>query len=177
MKRSVFLSLAVSVIASLTLLACYHIFFTKKMGYVKTGELLEKYEGMKNANVQFMEEIRIVQSNVDTLRSRLDLLKSRENMISDSEKKQWAMEVGSRENELEQYSHSADEQLKNRQVQLTEKVISEINKAIQDYGKANNYAFVFGTTANGNLIYAEEGDDLTEIILEKLNAEFSGSDE
>lgn len=147
------------------------------MGYVKTGELLEKYEGMKSANAQFMEEVRVVQSNVDTLRARLELLQRRENTLADSEKKQWAMEVGSRQNELEQYSHSADEQLKNRQMQLTEKVITEINKAIQDYGKANKYAFVFGTTANGNLIYAEEGDDLTEIILKKLNTEFVESNE
>lgn len=177
MKRPVLLSILLSLVLFVAMLLCYHLFFTKKMGYVKTGELLEKYEGMKSANTRFMEEVRIVQSNVDTLRARLDLLKSRESLIADGEKKQWAMEVGSRENELEQYSRSADEQLKNRQVQLTEKVIMDINKAIQDYGKANNYAFVFGTTSNGNLIYAEEGDDLTETILKKLNTEFAESNE
>jgi outer membrane protein len=75
------------------------------------------------------------------------------------------------------YNHTA-EMAGMREQQLTEKYTSDIWKFINDkaaeYGKENNYEFIFGAMGNGSLMYAREKNDITEEFIEYLNATYTG---
>ena len=51
--------------------------------------------------------------------------------------------------------------------------VSRFKKFIEDYGKANGYTFILGTSELTNsVMYGVEGTDLTETIIEALNADY-----
>ena len=47
--------------------------------------------------------------------------------------------------------------------------VEKINSYIADYGKKHYYKMILGATMDGNILYADEQDDLTQNILKDLN--------
>ena len=45
---------------------------------------------------------------------------------------------------------------------------------MKDYGKQQGHQIIFGASGSGNIMYANEASDLTQDVLEGLNAEFEG---
>lgn len=172
MSKSILNSL-ITVIITVLLIAAYHFFFnTKKIGYVKTGVLLSDYKAMVIANEQFSKEMLTVQSNIDTLRLRYERLKSLEQSASGKDKATLNYNLGVAENEFSNYNTLAEKQMQQRKQELTSKVLASVNNYIQQYGKDNNYEIIFGTTTDGSILYGTEKQDLTQIILAKLNEDY-----
>jgi outer membrane protein len=48
-----------------------------------------------------------------------------------------------------------------------------INEGIREFGKENNYDLIFGATGDGNLMYAREGKDLTNEIVDFINKKYA----
>jgi outer membrane protein len=159
----------ISFLVSVTILFAYHFLTREKMAYVKTGEILQKYQGMIDANKQFASEFAIVQGNVDTLKNRYERIKSSESSISKDKRSDWAYQLGVAEKEFSQYNQTAQQQIQQRQQQLTLGVLNKINTFIQEYGKKNGYKIILGTTEDGSILYASEKDDLTTVILDEIN--------
>ena len=59
--------------------------------------------------------------------------------------------------------------------EMTKSILNQIDSYILEYGKKNNYKYLFGVTDNGNILYADEADDITDIILEELNNKYEGN--
>lgn len=76
------------------------------------------------------------------------------------------------------YDHTA-ELASMREEQLTQKYTADIwkfiNDSAADYGKENNYEFIFGALGNGTLMYASDKNDVTDEFIKYLNAEYTGA--
>lgn len=44
---------------------------------------------------------------------------------------------------------------------------------MKDYGKKNEYSYILGSNDAGSVMYGEDASDLTQTILEALNAEYT----
>ena len=53
-------------------------------------------------------------------------------------------------------------------------IVKKIKDYVKDYGKDNNYTYIFGSNESANIMYAEEGLDITQDILEELNKDYGG---
>ena len=62
----------------------------------------------------------------------------------------------------------AQDDLQSKDEELTRNILTDIEKVVQDYGKKNNYNFIF--IKNDSMIYADEAVDLTDQILALLNS-------
>ncbi|MGZ4059001.1 MAG: OmpH family outer membrane protein [Bacteroidia bacterium] len=165
---NVFLSLAVSIGAVLL----FHKYNAPKIGYIKSALLLQDYKEMIEVTEQFNNELKIVQTNSDTLQNRFEKLKQEGPLITEKEKNNWSYKLGIAQSEYEKYSQQASEQMQSRRTELTKKVLETVNNFIQKYGKENNYQFIFGTTEDGSILYGMESDDLTQTILDLLNQSY-----
>jgi len=67
---------------------------------------------------------------------------------------------------------SKHEQLSN---QYTADLWKFINEGVKEYGKVNEYDYIFGAAGNGSLMYAREGNDITPKIVEFLNARYDAN--
>jgi len=173
MKQKI-LNIAIYLAITIVGIFLYHTFFHKevKLAYIRTAVLLNDYEGMKMANEQFNKEVQVVQANIDTLKRRYEQLKKKESEITADKKTDWTKQLAISEYEYNNYRATAQKQMEERKIALRTEVGNQINLFIQDYGKEHNYKIIFGTTNEGNILYGEEQEDLTEIILEKLNENY-----
>ena len=150
----------------------YHRYFnSNKVVYVRTGEVINSFNGFKQAQKQFEGEIAIAKGNTDTLAQRLKVL--RENIdLRKKSSQEWAYKVGKAENEFIQYQKNAEIQLQSRQQELSRNAISKINLFIEEYGKEKGYKLILGSTEDGSILYGFSEDDITKEIIEKLNKKY-----
>ncbi|HRI35447.1 MAG TPA: OmpH family outer membrane protein, partial [Saprospiraceae bacterium] len=66
------------------------------------------------------------------------------------------------------YQQSAQESLNKRRQELLAPLLNRIDEAIKAIGKEASYTFIFDSSAG--LIFYPESEDITPLILKKLNA-------
>lgn len=75
---------------------------------------------------------------------------------------------------LQEALATEEQQLQFRMVQrreaLLKPILSDIDGFIQAIGKEGNYTMIFDTSVGGALLFAEQGEDLTEMIRSKCMA-------
>lgn len=69
--------------------------------------------------------------------------------------------------EYQRFLKDAQEDLQAKNDELTNQIVEEIVKTIQEYGKNNGYSFIF--VKNDSMIYLDEKSDVTEEILKVFN--------
>ncbi|MBR9913560.1 MAG: OmpH family outer membrane protein [Algicola sp.] len=50
-------------------------------------------------------------------------------------------------------------------------LIKEVKAFVKDYGKKNGYTYILGANDAGSVMYGAESSDITDLIIEALNAE------
>jgi outer membrane protein len=58
--------------------------------------------------------------------------------------------------------------------QYNEQILTQLNQYLKDYGKEKNLRYLFGTTGNGNLMYAEESEEVTKDVILYINEKYKG---
>lgn len=162
----------ICLVVSLATVYLYTEFIRKeRIGYVRTGEVIQSFNEFKRIQRQFESELRVVRGNADTLRTRYEALKN-DPQRKNKSTQDWAYQVGKAENEWLQYQKNAEAQMQARQQELSRDAIDKINLYIQDYGKQKGFKLILGATDGGNILYGESGDDITKEILEGLNKKY-----
>lgn len=158
--------------ALLALVSCQE----QKIGYVDQVKIMDEYQKkidveqeyqMENAefskrrdsiSMAFQKEAQELQENS----KRLSQARAQEKM---GEFQQKAQAVGQQLQQVEQ-------QLRMKGQARMDSVVTKVRDEIRAYGKANGYTFILGGGDGGSVIYGDEGKDLTEEILSKLNSEY-----
>ncbi len=146
--------------------------------YVDVNKLLDGYERTKLVRTEFEAKAKTLQANVDSL------LNDWQNEIKNYEKERAKMSkkelelkqqlLGNKQQQINNFQQVIQKQIKEEDQKSTQTVINDINDYVKEYGKKNGYNIIFGASGSGNVMYASEGADLTEEVLEGLNAEFLG---
>jgi len=169
------ISIAISVLFSVTAVAVYHYCFKERTVFIRSGAVLQQYKGMEQANKQFEKDMQVVQANYDTLKNRYERLLAEEKYVPSSGKADWGYKLGVAKNDFDKYNTQATQQMEARKQELTQGVLLKINTFIQEFGKKNNYKMILGTTNEGSVLYGRETDDMTEVVLKSLNEEYEHS--
>ena len=175
MKQKI-LNIVISLVITGIGILTYHALFRNevKLAYIRTGVILNDYQGMIKANEQFQKELQAVQANVDTLKRRFEQIKKdKESATTPEETSDLSYQLGIAEYEYNNYSTTAQKEMQERQVALRDEVVNQINSFVKDYGKKNNYNIIFGATDQGSILYGQEQKDLTDLILKELNEIYS----
>ena len=150
-----------------------------KIAYVRSADLLHEYEGMVEARQRYQQDESKAQAELARLEA---LLKAQFNDLQEDAIKTDAVALQNAEARFRFLQQEYEASLKDVQAQLTEKdneltqgVLNQVNSFITDYGKQNGYQVILGTTTDGNLLYAEEAIDITGEVLTALNAQYQGS--
>ena len=74
------------------------------------------------------------------------------------------------------YRSKAFQELQDNYTQnLSQNVWNRLNVYIKEYAEMNNLKIILGTSGNGNIMYAQEGIDITSQILEFSNQKYEGN--
>jgi outer membrane protein len=154
------LIVTIPIIITISLFFAYDYFRHDKIAIVRTGELLDKSKRLKVINEQLQQEYKIAAGNADTLRRRCETQTS---LKKDSPEARLACE------EYQRYNESVSQQMEQHKQQTIAKELEAINKQIEVYGKAHGYRVIFGTTKDGNVLFARNTDDITSELIDYIN--------
>ena len=145
-----------------------------KIGFVDNGTVINDYQEKKDVEAAF-------QLKEDAFRKRADSI----SLAFQAEAQKLAQRNNRKKAEelmggLQQKQQQLQQQMQAEQQQLTQAFQAEIDSVIvnvkdfvKDYGKENGYNYILGTSdAAATVMYGDDKNDLTQTILEALNAEY-----
>jgi outer membrane protein len=145
-----------------------------KIGYVKSDMLLSQYKPAMAV------QQRIQQESADAQKDLESRYKELQGMDADLKKKSEVLttlamapqieKFQKKQNEFYQLQQSLQQAMTQKQSQLLEPIFQDISTFISKYGKDNGYTVILGTPVEGLLVYGNPLSDLTETILNELNA-------
>jgi outer membrane protein len=146
----------------------------QKFAYVNTSELIEAHPQVASSNkvleaysdsllVPFEEKASAFQKKYEFFVEEVNA-----GTLSKVSQDTRAQELQQEQQELQ----AKDQQIQNAIVlkrdMLLRPILAEIDSIIQATGKEGNYTMIFDTSVSGALLYAQESDDLTAAIKEKI---------
>jgi outer membrane protein len=92
--------------------------------------------------------------------------------MSQSQIQQLSQELQQKEQFLSQQIQAQQQALANESQANNDTLIERIKTFIKDFAVTNNFTFILGSNDAGSVLYGAEPNDLTETILEALNAAY-----
>ena len=176
-------SKVVSALALITaLVALGLICFQKedKVGYVYNSRILNEYKGVLEARMQYQQDLTQWQANLDTITAQLNqevaTFGANQNAMSKNEAALTEELIARKKQELINYKKVLEQKAADRDAEMTKSILNQIDAYVLDYGQKNGYKYLFGVTDAGNILYADEADDVTDAILEQLNHNYESAD-
>ncbi|MFN3402661.1 MAG: OmpH family outer membrane protein [Cytophagaceae bacterium] len=165
----------------IVILSGYIIFLhvnAPKIGYVRTGIILENYAGMIDTKNILDRKIDGWQANLDTL--ELNYQKSLDNFnkdyktLKEKERAELKLMLEKQLSTIDSYAQNVEKMALDENQKLMQGTINQINDCIKRFGEKKGYSIIYGITSTGNILYGNDKYDLTNEILEELNREYQG---
>jgi outer membrane protein len=170
---AIFLALAAIAFAAV-------VYFNKKeIVYVDSMKLITNFKGAKVAKDAYEKKIAVWKANIDTLtmETNREIAKYEKEKKGMSAREQKLSEelIGTKQQQLESYRQATAENASKEDQLVTGKVFKEINDFLKQYGEQKGYEFIMAATSAGNIVFAKKGNDITDEVLEKMNAEYQAT--
>ncbi len=120
--------------------------------------IANKYESQKNAREEELKKL------------KADLEKQNV-LLSETARSTKEKDYQQKYKEYQRFVKEAQDDLQSKNEEFTNKLVDEIIKLIQGYGRSNGYTFIF--VRNESMLYADDKADLTDEILKAFNASSS----
>jgi outer membrane protein len=174
------LSIVAIVLALVAIALAATAFLSKKeIVYVDSMKLITNYKGAKVAKEAYEKKIAVWKANIDTLtmetnREIANYERTKKGM-SAREQKLSEQLIGTKQQQLESYRQATAENASKEDKEITGKVFNEINDFLKQYGEKKGYEFIMAATNVGNIVFAKKGNDITDEVIEKMNAEYQST--
>ncbi len=144
-----------------------------KLGYVDLQKVLNLSNAGKSAKEQLSEKVKKYQEDINKKQEELKKLKEvlEKQSVVLSEKARGEKEKDYQQNlkEFQRMTKDAQEDLQAKDEELTKRILGDIEKLVQDFGRRNGYTFIF--IRNESMLFADDKADLTDEILKIINTE------
>lgn len=145
----------------------------QKTGYVDTSRLLQEYSEMKEVETEFTAKSETLKSELDSVAQifQAEVREFQENMatMSKAEQEDAQMEFMRKQQMLQQSAQMKSNQLRMESDVVIDSLVTKVKDFVADYGEDNGYTYIFGSNESANIMYAKEGLDITNEVLEQLN--------
>jgi outer membrane protein len=153
-------------------------FYKPKMAYVRSHDLIEKYQGTIEARMEFEKKKNGMTANVDSLKMDFERAKNQyintAAKLSANERMQQEKSLTQQQGQLIQYSNAIDQKIEEEDNKMMQEVLNQINSFVEGYAVKNNYSVILGTTLSGSLLYGDKSLDVTDNLLVELNNHYKG---
>lgn len=157
------------------------VLLTRKpaIAYVNNQRILAGYDGLKQSKAMYDKKMENWQANLDTLskefKAEIASYQTEAKKMTSKEKSLKEELLRKKEQDLVNYKSALEQKAREEEAEMTSGVINQVNSFITQYGKDKGYDYILGVTDNGNILFAKEGDDITEEVLAYLNDKYKGN--
>lgn len=153
----------------------------EKIAFVDSQKILQKYAAAADAqrkldaeNAEWDKELQELNENYKRLEKELE---NQSLLLSEAKKTEKTQELNAAAKEIQDFQNQKwgerGDYFKRRS-EIMQPVIDQINQAIQRVAEEEEYDYVLDTVA-GNILYAKDKFDLTDLVIEELEKETSST--
>ncbi len=143
-----------------------------KLGFVDVQKVLLLSEAGKEAKEQLSLRANKYEADKNAREEELKKLKAelekQSVLLSETARGAKEKDYQQKYKEYQRFVKDAQDDLQAKNEELTNKLVDEIIKVIQGYGRSNGYTFIF--VRNESMLYADDKADLTDEMLKAFNA-------
>jgi outer membrane protein len=150
-----------------------------RVGYVDTDRVIAKYEAAVDAKKQLDAEISKFEARADSLKSDYEQAKqeyeSQQLTLSEEGKRAKLAEVEQRKKRYESYLNEVygrDGRIEQKNKELIAPIVEKIDSAVARLAAEEGFALVVDA-AKAGIVYSQAGLDLTQLVIEELNREYT----
>jgi outer membrane protein len=140
-----------------------------KIGVVNMQKALATIQEGQKASQELAAKVNPKQREFNTRQQEIADLEAQLNRgtaMTDEKKAELASEIDSKKKRLDRDTQDADEELRNEQQDLLQKLGQRMMAVITKYAKDNNYMLVLGAgDASNQVVFATPATDITDIIV------------
>ncbi|MFD1094510.1 OmpH family outer membrane protein [Salegentibacter chungangensis] len=148
----------------------------QKTAYVDTTKLIQEYKEMKDVEAKFNTKSDSVRQQLDSaakaFQQEVQAYQEERGSMSQSQRQEKEQELMQKQQMLQQQQQMKGGQLRKESDAVIDSIVTKVKDYVKDYGKDKGYTYIFGSNESANIMYAEEGLDITEEILNNLNEEY-----
>ena len=154
---------------------------TEKTAFVDTEKLFTDYTELNDVKERFTKQndeiLGDLELKIKAYQIKEDLF--RKNGPSMTRKNQEAKynELSAEAQQLQQERQGRIGKLQAESQGAIDSLIVKVKDKVKEYGKTNGYTYIYGSNDAGSVMYGKEELDITESVLEYLNASYKGAKE
>lgn len=153
----------------------------QKTAYVDTTKIIQEYKEMKEVEADFSSKSDAVKKRLDSVarvfQQEVQAYQSQMNSMSETERKEKEQELMQKQQMIQQQQQMQSTRLREQSTAVMDSMVTKVKDYVKKYGEENNYTYIFGSNESANIMYAEEGLDITQEILSQLNEDYGGEEE
>ncbi len=147
---------------------------TQKFGHVNFARLYSQMPGQDSILKVYETYARGLQNQLATMQTELEskFMEYQANQATWSNiiRQTKEREIQDIQTRMEDFNQQAQQDLADKEDELTRPIIEKARKAIEDVAKDNGYTYIFNST-DGLLLYATPSDDVMPLVKKKLGIE------
>jgi outer membrane protein len=144
-----------------------------KVAYIRVGYVYDNFEYKKELEAKLTNVVQYRKTMLDSMALQLNILSK---SIESSPKKD-DDEIKKFEDGKQKYlmkKQEFDEDNDDVKKKYAGEIMKQMNQYVEDYGKANGYAFIYGAEGNGTIMSADNKYDITSKVVQYVNERYKG---
>lgn len=137
-----------------------------KIGYVDLRRAFYEYKQSQTLEKELNELTDASQNKRNTMIQEITKLRDEGELMSGPAREKKQAEIDGKLRELQEFDRQAREQILNKKNEMFRMVIEDIQKVVEEMGKSQGYNYIMDSR---NIMYADESEDLTDQVIQKLN--------
>ncbi|MBU4488237.1 MAG: OmpH family outer membrane protein [Candidatus Omnitrophica bacterium] len=137
-----------------------------KIGYVSLGKAFDEYGKTKEADAVLEKKSNEKEKEREKMVNEISKLRDELELLNEKSKKDKQVVIDDKLKKLQEFVNATREELAKERDEMVKDIVREIDKVIQDYGKANGYTVILNDRV---LVYGEDALDVTQDIVDILN--------
>ncbi|MGK0307593.1 MAG: outer membrane protein [Urechidicola sp.] len=164
--------LAVLFTTVLLLASCTQI----KIGYVDVEELMKDYDATKDVEASLKADQEEMGKPLDSLiaafQTKVQSYSQKVNRMSVKTREAKKQELQQEQQQIQQREQQIQQVLNQKSQFEIKKLTKTVDSVVNAYAVTNKFNMILGTQGNGTVMYGDDQINLTEKVLDILNAEY-----
>lgn len=150
-----------------------------KIVYINMDTLLNKYTQSRELNEAFLKkleanrtELNVKAKNLDREIAEFQHRVENNGFLTRERAEQAQTELLIKQQNLQKLQSEMSENAQREQMEINRKLYDAITNFLTDYNKSRGYQLILSTTLGGNVLFAQDGFDITNEVVSLLNAQY-----
>jgi outer membrane protein len=147
-----------------------------RIAYFNSDSIRENYKLFADEKVKMEGEMKQAQSRLVNEQKKFEAevaeFQQRAEFLTITERESREKKLGQKQQELMMLEQNLSDQLANKEADVNKRIFSNVEKFLDTYSKKNKFNYILSYTQGGQIWYADKKFEITNDMLNELNAEY-----